>query len=137
MAFETRIARQVSLAVERRQRLTSVPRGRRTRLRGIPAWTVMALLGVIALSPIVASATTPPAFSLGGTAFRAMDPTNSANFVISMDTTAPGTFGFATRTMSVPFASLTGFLSLDYYLAGRDCGGGSPRISLAGKSSTS
>ena len=90
----------------------------------------MALLGIIALSPIVASATTPPSFTLGGTAFRAGDPTAPSNFVVSMDTSAPGSFGFATRTLNVPITSLTGFLSFDYYLAGRDCGGGSPRIQL-------
>ena len=131
MAFETRIARRVSLAVERRQTSTWIRRGGRTRLRGIPAWTVMALLGVIALTPIVASATSPPVFTLGGTAFRTVDPTNAANFVISMDTAAPGSFGFATRSMNVPISSLTSFLSVDYYLAARDCGGGSPRISLS------
>ncbi len=59
MAFETRIARRVSQAVERKATSVWLLRGGRTRLRGIPAWAVMALLGVIALSPIVASALPP------------------------------------------------------------------------------
>jgi len=107
-------------------------RGGPWRVRKLSKWVLIALLGVVAMSPLVASATPPPgSFTLGGTAFRAQDPTNPANFVVSMDTTTAGSFGFATRTMSVSFASLTGLLSVDYYLAGRDCGGGSPRISLS------
>src|SRR2546425_11487270 len=74
MAFETRIARRVSLAVERRQTSTWIRRGGRTRVRGVPAWTGMAVLGGIALTPIVASATAPPAVPLGGTAVPAVDP---------------------------------------------------------------
>ncbi|TLZ63817.1 MAG: hypothetical protein E6K13_04330 [Methanobacteriota archaeon] len=120
----------MSLAVERQRKIAWIRRDVRGGLRGLLAWAVMVLFGVIVVSPFVASATSAPAFTLGGTAFRAQDPTNAANFAISMDTSAADSFGFATRTMSVPIGSLTGFLSLDYYLAGRDCGGGSPRISL-------
>src|SRR2546427_322509 len=59
MVFETRIARRVSLAVERKASSAWIRRGGHTRLRGIPAWAIMAILGVIALSPIVASALPP------------------------------------------------------------------------------
>lgn len=130
MRFDTGIARQVSQAVGRgRVRAGWVPRRRSWR-----GYSVLFGLGFLLalLSPMVASAL-PPAFTLGGTAFRSWDPTVApmTNFVVAMDTSGPGSFGYATAPLDTPPASLTGFLAVDYYLAGRDCGGGSPRISLS------
>lgn len=49
-----------------------------------------------------------------------------------MDTSAPGSFGAARRVLKkVKIPDLKNQLNVKYYLAGRDCGGGSPRIQLA------
>src|SRR2546426_1982986 len=133
VAFQTAIARYVSQAVEQASGRMRTGAYRGSRRRGHMAWAVIGLLGVITLSPIVASASPTLVFTLGGTAFRSWDPTAAplGNFVVAMDTSAPGSFGFATRTLAVPIGTLTGFLSVDYYLVGRGCGGGSSRSALS------
>src|SRR3989449_61502 len=95
MVFETRIARRVSLAVERNERTAWIRRGGRSRLRGTPAWAVMALLAVIALSPIVASAL-PPAGMI------VVSPTSMAGWTIQVDAGVSATPTAAAAFVSGP-----------------------------------
>lgn len=71
-------------------------------------------------------------FKLFGTAADAIDPQNPQNDTIKVDTSqAPG-YGGVSRKL--PFNTrvihLRNQLSVKYYLAGRSCGGGSPRVAL-------
>jgi len=85
------------------------------------------------------SATTDPphlpkggTYFLFGTAKNDVDPQNQFNEVISFDTTDPNAIAGAFRRLgdNVQVGMLTNQVELKYYLVGRTCGGGSPRIQL-------
>lgn len=94
---------------------------------------------VLALVPSMALAASPKAaqktgkYVFEGTAAKAKDPTGvrPVNHVISMDTSAAGSFALAWRYVQEPVADLTDRINLHYYLVDRSCGGGSPRVQLA------
>jgi len=101
VAFETRIARRVSLAVERQATSAWIRRGGRARLRGVPAWAIMALLGVIALSPIVASALPPSGTVVVSTA-------QMAGWTVQLDTSTPNPPTAATAFVAGPDVAPSG-----------------------------
>ncbi len=70
-------------------------------------------------------------FKFYGTAQNGQDPQNQWNDVVSVDTTG-GKVGGLQRKIGdhVKVESLTNELELKYYLVGRTCGGGSPRLSI-------
>jgi hypothetical protein len=71
-------------------------------------------------------------YTLFGTAARAKSPSNPADQVITINTTPTNSVGGATRRMNQTVHSLDGLISLDYFFVnGKTCGGGSPRIQLA------
>jgi len=114
--------------------------------------SVLGLLATVDLStqvPVTDPALTDPAASepattdpphlpkggvyfLFGTAKNDVDPQNAFNEVISFDTTGPTAVAGAFRRLGdqVKIGMLTNQVELKYYLAGRTCGGGSPRIQL-------
>jgi hypothetical protein len=71
-------------------------------------------------------------YKLFGTAKDDLDPQNAFNEVISFDTTDPNAIAGAYRKLGdhVQLGMLTNQVELKYYLVGRTCGGGSPRIQL-------
>lgn len=71
-------------------------------------------------------------FQLFGTAAMAKDPTDPANQVVEVDTTAPGSFGGVVREVNSKITSLDDHLSVMYYFVGpKTCNLGSPRIQLS------
>lgn len=71
-------------------------------------------------------------FKFYGTGANAADPQNPDNDVVSIDTTDPSRYGGMFRTFGdhVKVEQLTNQLGLKYYLVGRTCAGGSPRLSI-------
>ena len=80
-------------------------------------------------------------FLLGGTAQNALDPENSSNQVIRINTTPPpecsaaGGFtncpaGTVSRHLDAKITQLDNLLEFKSYFLNRSCGGGSPRIQL-------
>jgi hypothetical protein len=69
-------------------------------------------------------------YFLFGTAKNDVDPQNPFNEVVSFDTTDPSAIAGAFRRLGdqVKIGMLTNQVELKYFLAGRTCGGGSPRI---------
>jgi hypothetical protein len=80
-------------------------------------------------------------FLLGGTAQNALDPENSANQVIKIDTTSPlcnaasgfqnCAFGTVSRKLNVRISALDNMLEFKSFFQNRSCGGGSPRFALS------
>jgi hypothetical protein len=114
-------------------------------------WQVLGPLATIDVSTLVAPydlttdpgasdpATTDPShlpeggkYKLFGTAKDDVDPQNAFNEVISFDTTDPNAIAGAVRGFGdhVKINMLTDQVELKYYLVGRTCGFGSPRIQL-------
>jgi hypothetical protein len=102
-------------------------------------WASFAVVGVLAIAiPGVVIAAGPAGehppgskFTPYGTAMNSTDPQNAFNDVVSVDTNG-GKFGGLERKFGadVRVEQLTNELELKYLLVGRECGGGSPRISL-------
>jgi hypothetical protein len=70
-------------------------------------------------------------FQFFGTASIAKDPNDSANQVVEIDTTTPGSFGGVFRDVNTKITSLDDHLSVLYYfVAPKSCNQGSPRIQL-------
>jgi hypothetical protein len=71
-------------------------------------------------------------YFLFGTAKNDVDPQNPFNEVISFDTRDPAAIAGAFRRLGdqVKIGMLTNQVELKYFLVGRTCGGGSPRVQL-------
>src|SRR6267142_853899 len=95
-------------------------------IAGIPV--VAVLLTGRPVTASVRSSETP--FLLGGNAQNALDPENSANEVIKMDTLAPPFYGTVSRRLGTKITALDNMLEAKAYFFNRSCGGGSPRIQL-------
>lgn len=95
-------------------------------------WVALGVMLVLLMwSPSMAPAGHGQKFTLFGTAQDAVDPQNSSNGVISIDTTGFA-FGGASRGLNVQIPALRNQLQFKaFFTTGRSCGGGSPRIQLA------
>jgi hypothetical protein len=100
------------------------------------AVAVMWLLGAGSGARSVAAGMPPGegGFLLGGTAQNALDPENSSNQVIRIDTTptllGEFTYGTVSRRIDRKISQLDNMLEFKSYFQNRSCGGGSPRITL-------
>jgi hypothetical protein len=101
--------------------------GRRLRYSTLP----LAMLAALILAG-AAQAHHKPRFQLFGTATHAKDPTDPANHVIKITTSAAGAFGVVRRELNTKITTLDDHLSVSYYFVSPlNCFGGSPRFQLA------
>jgi hypothetical protein len=92
----------------------------------------LGLIGLLMMPLTSANAVEEAKYTLFGTAQRAKSPSNPVDQVITINTTPTNSVGGAARALNQTVHSLDGLISVDYFFVnGKTCGGGSPRIQLA------